>query len=160
GGTMTRSCWAVLFWLGLSGPVLGGGRDGEEGLRAVLDAYEARQKQMNSFWGRFDLEHLETAAWQQGIGRKNARDGASKILGEYARVGEKTRTWAHRQDPRIPPARQVSFVLYDGKFEVRTSNRENEYMVPRKPSAVREAVPPTDLSGEEHLLATLRGWVK
>jgi hypothetical protein len=157
---MKRSSWALLFWLSVASNGLSQRTGEEKLLKEVLRAYETRKEQRNPFWVRFDVTHTETAAWERAMGKKNAADVTSKILGEYACKGEKTRTWSHRQDRRIRGGEGVSFIIYNGEVQIRPSNRENEYMISKKPPPDREVEPPLATSGEEYLHDVLRMWAK
>jgi len=144
------------------------GREGEEYLRKILQAFETRSDQLNPVWLRYEVSEFESKKWREERARvrKNVREQKGdlsdlrwKVKVDYARKGDKVRASMSDDLPASVGGGRTRLEAYNGEIRVTTISDDNRYEISRKPGRISVYGSPWELTGEEafhHIV--LRNW--
>jgi hypothetical protein len=128
---------------------------GAELVGKLIQRYQQRQNQLTPIWVRFHLNIFESPVFRDkisgGIQREEFR---ATVEGEYARKGNKTRSWKTSQVAPDDWQREW-FTIFTGELSIYPSNQPNTYFITKKPTNNYACSTPFLLAREEHILAVL-----
>jgi len=131
-------------------------------LKEIYEAFRTREQQLNPVWIKYTLHLAQTGEYFNRRGKTSGESADHKITleGEFARKGNRTRTWAinHDPDPRVP-ARET-FRIFTGQVMITTLNEPNAYAISEHSDVLMEAESPYGIVGEEMLYVSLQQWME
>jgi hypothetical protein len=145
----------LLLFLLLPGTTIGQNSRTEEIVGEIIRKYQNREEQLNPVWVRFHLKHYESANFRKAVTKGlEQQEFHASVNGEFARKGNKTRSWATFEQPKTEWEGDW-FTIFTGEISIYPSNQANVYIVTKKQTGNYACSTPFQLGRENHILETL-----